>query len=172
MRFTAAIVAAASVIGASALPGNDAPTPVIRAIEARDTSACASAASKYLPDLTTGAPTPTGDVLTYLATATLSDECAFPSVTGTLGSSLSDYASSYSSWQSAHIPELRSIYQACSDVPEVTSTLSDYFASASGSSCSALIAQVTSASKNAAPRETGMPIAAAALAVGIAAVVL
>jgi hypothetical protein len=183
MRFTTAIVAAASILGASALPGNDAPNPVVRGIEARDTAACASAATKYLPQITSNLPTPTGAVLTYLVTASLTDECAFPTVTGSLGSSLSSYASSYYSWQSENLDEVRSVYQACSDVPEVTSSLNDIFASATGSACSSYIAQITSGSsassttgasptKNAAPRETGVQFAAAALAAGIAVAIL
>ncbi|KAH6658683.1 hypothetical protein BKA67DRAFT_219306 [Truncatella angustata] len=174
MRFTTVFVTASSLLGASALPGNDVPTPVARGIEARDTAACTSAASKYLPSITDSVPTPSGEVLTYLATATLTDECAFPTVTGTLGSSLSNYASSYSSWQSQHLPEVRSVYQACSDVPEVTSELNSYFAGATGSACSSILAQITSASssKNAGPRETGMPFAAAALAAGVAVAML
>lgn len=170
MRYTTVLVAASSLLGASAV------TPVARALEARDTASCISAASKYLPSVTSNAPTPTGAVLTYLAGVTAGDQCAFPTVTGTLGSSVSSYASSYSSWYSAHIGDIQTVYQACTDVPEVTSELKAIFGDATGSACDSIYAQITSkptSSKNAAgPRETGMPFAAAALVAGIAAAVL
>lgn len=176
MRFSSVFLAATSLLGSSVLAaGHDAPTPVVRALEARDTAACASVASQWLSELDSTLPTPTGNVLTYLATATLTDQCSIPTVTGDLGSSLSSYASTYSKWQSDHIPQLSSIYHACSDVPQITSQLTAAFASASGSACSTILAQITGTggtSGNAAPRETGMPIAAAALVAGIAAAML
>lgn len=174
MRFSVVFLTATSLLSTSVLAGRDAPTPVVRAIEARDTAACASAASQWLSELDSTLPTPTGDVLTYLVTATLTDQCAIPTVTGDLGSSLSSYASTYSKWQSDHLPELRSIYHACSDVPQITSQLTAAFASASGSACSTILAQITGTggTGNAAPRETGMPLAAVALVAGIAAVIM
>lgn len=166
MRFITAVTAAASALGASA-----------SIIEPRDTSACLSAATKYLPAIQSDVPTANGAVVSYLITASITDQCAFPTVTGTLGSSISSYASSYSSWRSEHLSELRSVYLACSDVPEVTSQLGSYFADATGSACSSILAEITgttssTGSKNAAPRETGLPIAAAAMVAGVAAAML
>ena len=137
-----------------AMPGSH----VEAAIMARGTPECTNAAIKILPAITADVPIPPAALVTFLATADLkqTDPCVDPVITGTMGSTFSEYASSYTSWQNKHLTDFRSLYQACSDLPEVSK-----IAIPSGA-CAKLVAQITS--KGAAPRETGMVVAAIGMA--------
>ncbi|KZL80223.1 hypothetical protein CI238_06539 [Colletotrichum incanum] len=141
----------------------------------RDLNACNSIATSILPKITEGVPTPPADVAAYLAlSATITDPCSEPTITGSIGSAYSTYASEYTSWRDKHITDFRAVWQACSDVAGVVDVLPT-----GSDQCSSLVAQITSAgpvnggsgsgngvgSPNAArPRETGAVVAAAAVA--------
>ncbi|GKT40453.1 uncharacterized protein ColSpa_00634 [Colletotrichum spaethianum] len=140
----------------------------------RDLDSCTSVATSILPKITDGVPTPPADVAAYLAlSATITDPCSDPTITGSIGSAYSTYASEYTSWRNKHISDFRAVWQACSDVPGVVDVLPT-----GTDQCSSLVAQITSAgpvngggsgngvgSPNAArPRETGAVMAAAAVA--------
>ncbi|GKT63160.1 hypothetical protein ColTof4_05250 [Colletotrichum tofieldiae] len=142
----------------------------------RDLNACNSVATSILPKITEGVPTPPADVAAYLAlSATITDPCSEPTITGSIGSAYSTYASEYTSWRDKHITDFRAVWQACSDVAGVVDILPT-----GSDQCSSLVAQITSAgpvngggggsgngvgSPNAArPRETGAVVAAAAVA--------
>ncbi|GJC83189.1 hypothetical protein ColLi_06027 [Colletotrichum liriopes] len=134
----------------------------------RDLNACNSVATSILPKITE-------DVAAYLAlSATITDPCSEPTITGSIGSAYSTYASEYTSWRDKHITDFRAVWQACSDVAGVVDILPT-----GSDQCSSLVAQITSAgpvnggsgsgngvgSPNAArPRETGAVVAAAAVA--------
>ncbi|KAK7438811.1 hypothetical protein CaCOL14_008371 [Colletotrichum acutatum] len=132
--------------------GNDA-------LEARDETACASvwmAHSTIVDDFPTEP--------TALATETnldipqITDPCVFPSITGQAGQIITSYSSALQSWQDAHITEIRDIYSACSDVPEVASALDAY-----GSAiCSTALAVLTSGDATATATATGSGSAATA----------
>ncbi|KAK1967819.1 hypothetical protein LY78DRAFT_473639 [Colletotrichum sublineola] len=148
----------------------------------RDLNACNSVATSLLPKITDGVPTPPADVAAYLAlSATITDPCSDPTITGSIGSAYSTYASSYTSWRNDHMSDFRAVWQACSDVPGVA----DVILPTGTGQCSSLVAQITSAGPvnpgsgggggggggsgngvgNAAgPRETGAVLAAAAVA--------
>ncbi|KAK1991042.1 hypothetical protein LX36DRAFT_543953, partial [Colletotrichum falcatum] len=107
----------------------------------RDLNACNSVATSVLPRITDGAPTPPADVAAYLAlSATITDPCVNPTITGSVGSAYSTYASSLTSWRNDHMSDFRAVWQACSDVPGVV----DVLPTGTGQ-CSSLVAQITSA---------------------------
>ncbi|KXH44337.1 hypothetical protein CSIM01_08117 [Colletotrichum simmondsii] len=119
------LLAAAAATGAMAFEMSGTLPRVLRragndALEARDETACASvwmAHSTIVDDFPTEP--------TALATETnldipqITDPCVFPSITGQAGQIITSYSSALQSWQDAHITEIRDIYSACSDVPEV-----------------------------------------------------
>ncbi|KAL0938536.1 uncharacterized protein CTRU02_205146 [Colletotrichum truncatum] len=143
----------------------------------RDLASCTSVASAVLPRITDNVPTVPADVANYLAfSATITDPCSNPTITGSIGSAYSTYASAYTSWREAHIGDFRALWQACSDVQGVATVLP-----VGTGQCSSLVAEITSAgpvgggsgggngvgggnSGNAGPRETGAVMAAAAVA--------
>lgn len=160
-----------------------APGP--RGYQRRDLASCNSVATAVLPRIT-DAPTVPADVASYLAfSASVTDACSDPTVTGSIGSAYSSYAKSFTSWRDAHITDFRAIWQACSDVQGVATVLP-----IGSGQCSSLVAAITSAgpvdaggngggngigggggnggngggSRNAAPRETGAVMAAVAIA--------
>ncbi|EFQ31341.1 uncharacterized protein GLRG_06485 [Colletotrichum graminicola M1.001] len=111
-------------------------------LERRDLNACNSVATSLLPRITDGAPTVPVDVAAYLAlSATITDPCVDPTITGSIGSAYSTYASSYTSWRNDHLSDFRAVWQACSDVPGVT----DLILPTGTGQCSSLVAQITSA---------------------------
>ncbi|KAI3536354.1 hypothetical protein CSPX01_10803 [Colletotrichum filicis] len=138
--------------------GNDA-------LEARDKTACASvwmAHSTIVDDFPTEP--------TALATETnldipqITDPCVFPSITGQAGQIITSYSSALQSWQDAHITEIRDIYSACSDVPEVASALDAY-----GSAiCSTALAVLTSGDATATATGSGSAATATSTASGSA----
>lgn len=100
--------------------------PALERLDKRDEKECASVAQKILPGLT-DIPTPTGALETFLATQTqfssMTDQCEFPSVTGSLASEYTAYASKLGSWYNDQVEGLSSLEKACSDVPEVMSEI-------------------------------------------------
>ncbi|KAK2061099.1 hypothetical protein LY76DRAFT_614581 [Colletotrichum caudatum] len=111
----------------------------------RDLNSCNSVATSLLPKITNGVPTPPADVAAYLAiSATITDPCVNPSVTGSIGSAYSTYAASYTSWRNDHLADFRAVWQACSDVPGVA----DVILPTGTGQCSSLVAQITSAGPN------------------------
>ncbi|KAE9569518.1 hypothetical protein CGCF415_v000781 [Colletotrichum fructicola] len=190
-------------------------------LAARDEAACLSAYAAHstvvddFPELPTALAT-----YTDVDVPTITDPCQFPSITGSAGALITSYSSALQSWQDAHITEIRSLYQACSDVPQFSSILAEYgdaictsaaavitsedgtasasatatglvtatssgsgasgatatgtagsSASASGSGASGSAA-LTTAVPAAAPKETGLFVAAAAAAAGIVGAVM
>ncbi|OHE96273.1 hypothetical protein CORC01_08491 [Colletotrichum orchidophilum] len=182
MRSSTYIFAALSAT-ANALQALEVPNRAHEAIAAanaaikdrRDLNSCNSVATSLLPKITDGVPTPPADVAAYIAlSVTITDACSDPTITGSVGSAYSTYASSYTSWRDKHITDFRALWQACSDVPGVVDVLPT-----GTNQCSSVVAQITSAgpvngggsgngvggSHNAArPRETGAVVAAAAMA--------
>ncbi|CCF33351.1 hypothetical protein CH063_00956 [Colletotrichum higginsianum] len=173
------------------------------ALEARDEAACFSVVAEHAT-LTADFP----ELPTALATATdveipqITDPCQFPSVTGSAGQLVTSYSSALQSWQDAHITEIRSLWSACSDVPQISSLLDEYgngicstalapitangtaattatatatvtgevtvttTGDATGATASGDAASTTASPAAAAPRETGLFLAAAAAAAG------
>ncbi|KAF9873865.1 hypothetical protein CkaCkLH20_08599 [Colletotrichum karsti] len=179
MRSSSILVAAGLAATATAniqiqtAPNQQAGSPV-----RRDLASCNSVATALLPKITDGAPTVPADVANYLAfSASVTDACADPQITGSVGSAYSTYAASLTSWRDAHMSDFRAVWQACSDVQGVATVLP-----VGSGQCSSLVAQITSAgpvggngigggngnggdrSGNAGPRETGAVMAAAAMA--------
>ncbi|GJC78209.1 hypothetical protein ColLi_01047 [Colletotrichum liriopes] len=111
------------------------------ALEARDEAACYAAVAEHA-SLTADFPL----LPTELATATnvnipqITDPCQFPSVTGSAGQIITSYSSALQSWQDAHITEIRSLWAACSDVPEISSVIAEY----GDAVCSTALAPITS----------------------------
>ncbi|KAF5521039.1 hypothetical protein CGCA056_v008127 [Colletotrichum aenigma] len=96
-------------------------------LAARDEAACLSAYAAHstvvddFPELPTALAT-----YTDVDVPTITDPCQFPSITGSAGALITSYSSALQSWQDAHITEIRSLYQACSDVPQFSSILAEY----------------------------------------------
>ncbi|KAM0332018.1 hypothetical protein ACHAQA_002284 [Verticillium albo-atrum] len=183
-----AAVAATSTVAAAAnvAQRQTTPTKTTAPLAARDLAECSSVADDVLP-LLTSIPTPNSElarfILTESAIVAADDQCTVPSVTGSLASEFTSYASALLSWQEGHISEFRSLWQACSDVPGIRDQVD--LPTGSGS-CARLAAQITgeadptatdssdsgsndnesssagsgaSESDNAAPRETGRALA-------------
>lgn len=100
--------------------------PALERLDKRDEKECASVAQEILPGLT-DIPTPTGALVSFLATQTqfnsMTDQCEIPAVTGSLASEYTAYASKLGSWYNDQIKGLSSLEKACSDVPEVMSEI-------------------------------------------------
>ncbi|KAK1985490.1 hypothetical protein LZ30DRAFT_820360 [Colletotrichum cereale] len=111
------------------------------ALEARDEAACFAAVGEHASVTADFPPVPSA-----LATATgvdipqITDPCQFPSVTGSYGEALTSYSSALQSWQDAHITEIRSLWGACSDVPEISSVIAEF----GNAICSTALAPITS----------------------------
>ncbi|KAK1715125.1 hypothetical protein BDP67DRAFT_511723 [Colletotrichum lupini] len=164
------LLAAAAATGAMAFEMSGTLPRVLRragndALEARDKTACASvwmAHSTIVDDFPTEP--------TALATETnldipqITDPCVFPSITGQAGQIITSYSSALQSWQDAHITEIRDIYSACSDIPEVASALDAY-----GSAiCSTALAVLTSGDATATATGSGSAATATGTASGSA----
>lgn len=170
MQFTSltflslALTAVSSSANAFELPAH--PGVVARAIEARGTDVCTSAASTIVPKLA-DMPTPPAALSRYMETAsvTQTDPCVDPVITGSVGSEYSSYATAYTSWVNAHMSDLRDLWKACSDVPSVVNPTDT-------DDCSSMVASITSNPGAAGPRETGAIAAAALFAAGAVAAAL
>merc|ERR1712000_454524 len=103
------------VAGAAAVP-----------LEERDLAECGDVAMELLPALT-NLPTPDLSLASFIVEqtqlASATDPCEIPAVTGEAASDYSSYMSELSSWQIAHTDDLNSLIDACSDVPEIASSL-------------------------------------------------
>merc|ERR1712000_126772 len=103
------------VAGAAAVP-----------LEERDLAECGDVAMELLPALT-NLPTPDLSLASFIVEqtqlASATDPCEIPAVTGEATSDYSSYMSELSSWQIAHTDDLNSLIDACSDVPEIASSL-------------------------------------------------
>lgn len=179
MRFTQVALFAA---GAAALE----PTATI---EARDMAQCASVAMNY-QTLLTSVPTAPADVMAlFTESATVTNGCEIPAVTGDNASGYSSWMSQLSSWQGEHKTEINAIMSACADeldgllssagfdnIPAFNTQCTKYtWASATGSSD----AKATDSSKdsdkksndkgNAAARQGVTGMAAVAIAGAVAA---
>ncbi|KAF9873110.1 hypothetical protein CkaCkLH20_09273 [Colletotrichum karsti] len=136
------LLAATAATGAVAidLSGNF-PHAFRRAVDLapRDEAQCAIVAAQNSAVLEDFPMMPTGAELDSIPT--LSDPCSFPTVTGSAGSVVTSYSSALESWKDAHVTELRSIWQACSDAPAFSSVIAQY-----GSAlCSTVLVEITSA---------------------------
>ncbi|KAF7553033.1 hypothetical protein G7Z17_g3887 [Cylindrodendrum hubeiense] len=170
------LITGAAVASAVAQAAGPVPTLFERAsnsIDERDTAECSSVALSLLPSLI-DVPTPDSSLVDFLASqtqvATATDPCQMPAITGSMADEYSSYFSDLFSWYDEHTAEFSSVLAACSDVPaiksqldilpeSVTSCSKITWASATGNSASS-----ETTSGNAAPRQTGMAVAAAAMA--------
>lgn len=190
---TQQIILLSGVAVASALAADQAaaPTlfersPALNAVDERDLQECSSVAINLLPSLV-DVPTADSSLLNFIAGqtqfATATDPCVFPAVTGSMADEYSSWVSELVTWYSSHTADISSLLEACTDVPEVKSqldsnipdqvTLCDKltWASETGSASSDSNSSDASGdsatgtnSGNAAPQQTGMAIAAAAMA--------
>ncbi|KAL0933441.1 uncharacterized protein CTRU02_212404 [Colletotrichum truncatum] len=180
-------------------------------LAARDQTECLAVYAKHSTLLDDFPEAPTAlATATDIPIPTLTDPCVFPTITGPVGAVITSYSSALQSWQDAHITELRSLYFACSDVPQFSQVIQQYSAvicstaldvitstgasngtatatgtatsgatgagettaAPTGTDASASDAAATSSSFNAAPKETGFVVAAAAAAAGIVGAVM
>ncbi|KAH7165226.1 hypothetical protein EDB81DRAFT_249045 [Dactylonectria macrodidyma] len=176
------LIGGASLVSAIAAP-EAIPTLFERqpALDERDLAECSSVAVALLPSLT-DIPTPDASLVSFIAsqthTATGTNPCALPAVTGAMAEEYSSWISDISSWYVSHTAEVSSLIEACSDVPAIKSQIGDLpeaatacseivwetgSATAAGSESSASSTDKADAG-NAASRQTGMGIAAAAVA--------
>ncbi|GJC99250.1 Infection structure specific protein [Colletotrichum higginsianum IMI 349063] len=144
MRSSSIILTALAAVASAYQVPNRAPQALAAASaairERRDLDACNSVATAVIPRIT-DAPTAPADVAAYLAiSATITDACVDPTITGSVGSAYSTFASELTSWREKHMSDFRAVWQACSDVPGVVNVLP----TGSGQ-CSSLVAQITSA---------------------------
>ncbi|KAH6983520.1 hypothetical protein BKA56DRAFT_348857 [Ilyonectria sp. MPI-CAGE-AT-0026] len=190
---TQQIILLSGVAVASALAADQAAAPTLferspapNAVDERDLQECSSVAINLLPSLI-DVPTADSSLLNFIAgqtqLATATDPCVFPAVTGSMADEYSSWVSELVTWYSSHTADISSLLEACTDVPEVKSqldssipdqvTLCDKltWASETGSASSDNNSSDASAdsatgtnSGNAAPQQTGMAIAAAAMA--------
>ena len=167
MHSTTLFLSALAATVAMAFHAPPEPAPVAAAIQARGTKECTKVASSVLPKLT---PTPTipAALESYIIASgdqiTQTDPCVDPIITGSIGSVYSSYASSASAWSSEHIDDIRSLWGACSDVPEVSSAFASLLNEAGTAVCTSAVAAITS-QPNAA-HQTGAPVVAAAAFAG------
>ncbi|KAL4731549.1 hypothetical protein ACLX1H_000520 [Fusarium chlamydosporum] len=115
-----AVILAVGATVATASPALD------KLLEKRDAKECASLAQDLYPKLT-AVPTPTGDLLSYIASqtelVTFTESCQFPHVTGTMAKEYTSYINELSSWYKNQVSDVSKLMSACSDVPEVKSEL-------------------------------------------------
>jgi len=101
----------------------------------RDIDSCTSAASG-LVDVMSDMPTADKTLESFLAKQTdltdVAESCVIPAVTGSMAAAYTSYAKSMESWVSEFKEDLSSVYDACSDVPEVQEQLSSYAIPVSG----------------------------------------
>ncbi|RFN45625.1 hypothetical protein FIE12Z_10127 [Fusarium flagelliforme] len=101
----------------------------------RDIDSCTSAASG-LVEVMSDMPTADKTLESFLAKQTdfdaAADSCVIPAVTGSMAAAYTSYAKSMESWISEFKEDLSSVYDACSDVPEVQEQLSSYAIPISG----------------------------------------
>ena len=95
----------------------------------RDIDACTSAASG-LVEVMSDMPTPDRTLESFLAKQTdvpdIAESCTIPVVTGSMAAAYTSYAKSMVSWVSEMKEDISSVYDACSDVPEINEQLSSY----------------------------------------------
>ncbi|KAI1073183.1 hypothetical protein LB507_010825 [Fusarium sp. FIESC RH6] len=95
----------------------------------RDIDACTSAASG-LVEVMSDMPTADKTLESFLAkqtdVANIAESCTIPAVTGSMAAAYTSYAKSMVSWVSEMKEDISSVYDACSDVPEVNEQLSSY----------------------------------------------
>ena len=95
----------------------------------RDIDACTSAASG-LVEIMSDMPTADKTLESFLAkqtdVANIAESCTIPAVTGSMAAAYTSYAKSMVSWVSEMKEDISSVYDACSDVPEVNEQLSSY----------------------------------------------
>ncbi|KPM41713.1 hypothetical protein AK830_g4824 [Neonectria ditissima] len=152
------------------------------ALEQRDAAECSSVAIKLLPSLA-DVPTPDSALAEFIAEqtqlATATDGCEIPAVTGSLTSEYSSWVSELASWYEENTGAISSVLEACSDVPEIKSqfdqlpgaltvcsslTWATETSSSSSDDDESDSDASSTASGNAAPRQTGMAVAAVAMA--------
>ncbi|KAF4986811.1 hypothetical protein FGRMN_10658 [Fusarium graminum] len=95
-------------------------------LDQRDLDECTSAASGLI-DIMSGMPTADKTLESFIAKQTdfdaAADSCVIPAVTGSMAAAYTAYAKSMESWVSEFKDDLSSVYDACSDVPEVQEQL-------------------------------------------------
>ncbi|KXH25498.1 hypothetical protein CSIM01_09293 [Colletotrichum simmondsii] len=152
------------------------PTKIIKVLEARGTPECTNAVYAFASAVTGSDPLPTPNfaLQEWAATASLAngtvDPCSTISVTDSMSAQYTSWSNAVESWQTAHMSEMRAVWHECTDIPIIAAEVKSLLAS--GGYCSTKLAALTSegaagatgTSKGAAPRETGMAVAAAAAA--------
>ncbi|KAI5458307.1 hypothetical protein BGZ63DRAFT_407592 [Mariannaea sp. PMI_226] len=131
-------------------------------LDQRNLADCSKGASKLQSEFY-AQPTPAQSLANFIdhqITSTVTASCVVPSVTGSLASEYTSFMSDLSSWYLSYSSAYASVIKACSDVPQVTSEFATY----TSDFCSELKWERATGSGNAAPRETGMAMAAAAMA--------
>ncbi|KAF7561029.1 hypothetical protein G7046_g3109 [Stylonectria norvegica] len=152
-----------------------AANPVVEIFEKRNTADCQAAYTKYAPQITGDIPT-AGDKLssfiahqTQIGTASITDPCMVPAVTGSMADEYTSYVKKLESWYKDEADALSSLIDACSDVPEVSAQLAEVTLTA----CSEFTWQSATGSPskddddsgaNSAPLRTGTAVAIAVVA--------
>ncbi|KAF5664958.1 hypothetical protein FHETE_6818 [Fusarium heterosporum] len=95
-------------------------------LDQRDIDECTSAASG-LVDVMSDMPTADKTLSSFIAKQTdseaVANSCVIPAVTGSMAAAYTAYAKSMESWVSEFKDDLSSVYDACSDVPQVQKQL-------------------------------------------------
>ncbi|KAH7006728.1 hypothetical protein EDB82DRAFT_494119 [Fusarium venenatum] len=101
----------------------------------RNINSCTSAASGLI-EVISNMPTANKTLKSFLAKQTdfadVAESCIILAVTGSIATAYTSYAKSIESWVSEFKEDLSSVYNACSDIPEVQEQLSSYAIPVSG----------------------------------------
>ncbi|KAM0407383.1 hypothetical protein ACHAPD_012284 [Fusarium lateritium] len=161
----------------------------------RNINSCTSAASGLI-EVISNMPTANKTLKSFLAKQTdfadVAESCIILAVTGSIATAYTSYAKSIESWVSEFKEDLSSVYNACSDIPEVQEQLSSYAIPATASATktstatakatnsvteaatgsvtetAASTATPTSVAENSGARGTGLGVAAVAAIAGLA----
>ncbi|KAM5349651.1 hypothetical protein ACJ41O_006156 [Fusarium nematophilum] len=148
----------------------------------RGVTECFSVADEIFSSWSTDYPEVESTVADFIAEQTVTDPCVVPLVTGSLAEEYTSFMSALEDWAADHGDDFSSLTEACSGVTEVSSEIGDMltrafcgefkWASETGSPSSdddndgdsSDSSNSESETDNSAPRETGMAMAAAAIA--------
>ncbi|KAK3386180.1 hypothetical protein B0H63DRAFT_544803 [Podospora didyma] len=138
------------------------PTPSLTVpLAPRDAEDCTKAVYSVAPKLTDAPTLP--EHLKNIIQTEWTDACVMDDITKEFAArnpELEVFREEAQAWVEAHVGELRDLWQACSDIPQIAHPLTET------SICVTLLAEITAShSHNMGPRETGKPVACAAAAV-------
>lgn len=144
------LAAAASISGTYALQNADVVHVVVREMTTialpkrsipllfrRDSSECEAAATTFVQNIDVDSlPTPDAQLIqgleSYYSENTEATDTCSVSFTGALSSEYAVYTSGLSSWVEEHSSDLKNFLQACTDVPEISSSLAQRLGSCTG----------------------------------------